>query len=164
MLHFTISKSCKKTCHPVQETTKKITRKVTREDPISPNQSLFTTPSIDGTYPRNHECVWYVCSSREETYHLELVQFDLQNTTTGKCLMDWFEIKREGRNGRLEGKLCGNLLGAKQYTINHQCLWLRFRSDAKVQGKGIQGWFAFHRELQTGTEGRDTTSQGGWTL
>jgi hypothetical protein len=116
---------------------------------MSPNKSLLTLPTLDGKYKRNYECVWYACSVKEEPYHLELTEFDLEysTTTAGKCLKDWLEIRKGGQNGLLEGKLCGRLAGERQYTINDQCLWLRFRSDGGHQRKGFNGWFALRSEL-----------------
>jgi hypothetical protein len=144
-----VTESCHKVCHHTNTITKKVNRNVAKVEPMSPNKSLLTLPTLDGKYKRNYECVWYACSVKEEPYHLELTEFDLEysTTTAGKCLKDWLEIRKGGQNGLLEGKLCGRLAGERQYTINDQCLWLRFRSDGGHQRKGFNGWFALRSEL-----------------
>jgi hypothetical protein len=147
--YSSIARGCHEICHQFNRTTKKISRTIDREVPVSPNQSLFAIPTVASNYKPNYECVWYICSSKGTRYYLEVIQLDLEYSLN--CHKDWFEIKTGGREGKLKGKLCGYLIGERQYTVNHHCLWLRFRSDGGVQGKGIKGWFVSSTSLKQST-------------
>lgn len=122
------------------------------------DQGLITSPLHPFEY-RNMKCVWHIIVSSDKVIEFKFSLLDMENCWNCRC--DFVEF-RDGDNSSspLIGRFCGrNEIPPKIKTKTNQ-LWVMFKADAFVHGKGFKAGYRATIGERQGCGGFFNTSSG----
>ncbi|KAL3836256.1 hypothetical protein ACJMK2_021695 [Sinanodonta woodiana] len=116
----------------------------------------FTSPNYPNPYPHRRECVWIVTVSTGSYVQLTITDFDLESHS--ECRYDVLEVYggSDDMAPRL-ARLCHTQTSPQVLTSTGNMLFVRFRSDLSMSGKGFR---AQYKALFGGCGGNFTTPTG----
>ncbi|XP_030837266.1 dorsal-ventral patterning tolloid-like protein 1 [Strongylocentrotus purpuratus] len=98
---------------------------------------VIATPGFPTGYPSKLQCTWTISNVSVIAFHFE--KFDIEPESS--CQFDYLEIldgPEGGANSTHIGRFCGSDPPPNELKLNTGEVWLLFRSDATVQGKGFR--------------------------
>ncbi|XP_070174131.1 cubilin-like [Littorina saxatilis] len=97
----------------------------------------FTSPNYPAPYTHNAECFWTITVSAGSLIRLSFPDLDIEGHRS--CSYDYVEIRENNAQGLQVGdRLCGQLGNDTAVNATASRLWIKFRSDSSIRGRGFR--------------------------
>jgi hypothetical protein len=100
----------------------------------SKGAKYIQSPKYPKNYPRRSDCVYSLIAPKGKSIKLQFIAMDIEKHA--RCVWDFIEIFKGGRNGKNITKLCSTKL--RTYTIAGGRATVYFHSGGSVQKKGFK--------------------------
>lgn len=112
----------------------------------SVNLTLPGEVILDGTYPSNSRCTWFIIAPPTQFVKIEWKEFSLEGNFT-KCIKDKSDyVKVETSSGQVLQYLCGEVSQIPSLTSTGNIVKVSFVSDSFVSGAGFRFVYSFVNE------------------